>query len=251
VEALTRETFWRGFWGKDQKICDEHLLVRKLRSATAFVPELDLIAELDGEIVGHIIYTKGKVVDDSGKEHEVLTFGPLSVLPKYQSLGIGSKLMKHSFEEAYRLGFRAVIIFGYPDYYPRVGFRPAGEFGITTAEGNTSDAFMALPLYPGALDGITGKFYGDSVYEQLTQEEALEFDKRFPEKEAYTPVSIEVLLNQLAPDARKAIEDLGYKTLTVVKAKSERFLRAQPGIDDSAVEVIRALMKENGYAWGE
>ena len=251
VEELTREAFWRGFWGEGQTICEEHLLVHKLRKTEAFVPELSLVAEMDDKIVGHIIYSRSKVVDDSGNEHEILTFGPISTHPKYQGKGIGQALMKHSFKEAARLGFRAVIIFGYPDYYPRVGFRLAGEFGITTAEGNTFDSFMALELYPESLDGISGKYYIDSVYEQLTQEETMEFDKRFPPKEAFVPVSVEVLLERLGADARKAIDTLNIQTLAVMATRSERSLRTLDGICDESIRIIKVVMKEHGYAWGE
>jgi len=91
VEELTREAFW-GFRG-ERLICDEHLLVHKLRFADAFVPELDYIVETGGKIVGHIIYTKSRIESEDGKKHETLTFGPLSVLPEYQNKGIGKALM--------------------------------------------------------------------------------------------------------------------------------------------------------------
>ena len=251
VEAITREAFWR-FWGiNGEKITDVHLLAHKLRNADAFVPELDFVAEVDDKIVGHIIYSKSKVVDCAGGEHEMLTFGPLTVLPEFQSMGIGKALMQHSFNEARRLGFRAVIIFGHPDYYPRAGFRRACEFGITTSDGKNFDPFMALPLYEGALDGISGKYYLDPVYDNLTQEEALEFDKRFPPKEAFKPTPIDVILNRLGPDARAAIEKLDRKTLEYFQATSERSIRALPGISDSDIEIIYTVMKEYGYKWGE
>jgi len=251
VEELTREAFWRGFWGEGQTICDEHLLVHKLRNVEAFVPELSLVAEIDNKIVGHIIYSKSKVVDDNGAEHELLTFGPLSTHPEFKWQGVGRALMKHSFEEARNLGFRAIIIFGYPDYYPKVGFRPAGEFGISTAWGSNFDAFMALELYPRALDGIKGKYYLDPVYEQLTQEDTLEFDKKFPPKEAFVHIPIEALLNRLEPDARKEIEDLNFKTLAILASKSENSLRALPSVCDESIEIIKAVLREHGYAWGK
>ncbi|MCL2664190.1 MAG: N-acetyltransferase [Defluviitaleaceae bacterium] len=185
VEALTREAFWK-FWETDGRvICDEHLLVNKLRTAQGYVPELNFVAEIDGKIVGHIIYSKSKVVDGEKNEHELLTFGPLSVLPKEQKKGIGQALMRHSFAEAKKLGYRGAVIYGHPKYYPRVGFRRAAEFGITTPEGEAHDYFMALPFYLGALDGISGKHYIDAVYWELTQKDALEFDKKFPYKEPH------------------------------------------------------------------
>jgi len=250
VEEITREAFWE-FWEADRKVCDEHLLVHKLRNAVGFVPELDFVAETDGKLVGHIIYSKSKIMNESGKEHEALIFGPLTVLPEYQSKGVGKALMLHSFRIARRLGFRAVIIFGHPDYYPRVGFRRAAEFDITTDDGKNFDAFMALPLYDGALDGISGRYYIDPVYSQLTQEEALEFDKRFPYKEPYISTPIDVLLNRLEPAARKEIENLDKKTIECFNTMSERSIRALPGITESDIETIRAVIKELGHKWGE
>jgi predicted N-acetyltransferase YhbS len=187
VESLTRDAFWE-FWETDGRvICDEHLLVHRLRGAPSFVPELNMVAELDGKVIGHIIYSKSKVVDDAGRGHETLTFGPLSILPEFQKRGVGQALMRHSFEIARQLGFRAVLIYGHPEYYPRVGFRRAAEFGITDSGGNSFDYIMALPLYDGALDGVSGKYFIDPVYFALTQEDALAFDKRFPYKAPYTP----------------------------------------------------------------
>ena len=194
VEELTREAFWKTFWGKGQIICDEHLLVSKLRFSSSFVPKLNYVAEIDGKIVGHIIYSKSKIVDDSGEEHEMLTFGPLSVLPGYQKQGVGKALLAHTLAEAKHLGYRAVIIFGHPSYYPQIGFRRASDFGITTSNGKVFDAFMVYPLYDGALDGIGGKYYYDTIYDTLTQKEALEFDKRFPEKEKVEKKTLNILI---------------------------------------------------------
>jgi len=179
VENITRDAFWQ--WEGD-KICDEHLLVYRLRSCDALVPELNLVAEQNGKIAGHIIYSVSKVVDDSGVAHEVLTFGPLTVCPEYQKKGIGQALMRYSFKVAKELGYRGIIIYGHPKYYPRVGFKSAGEYGITTPDGGNFDYFMVYPLYDGALDGIQGRHYADSVFETLTQEDAMEFDKKFPPK---------------------------------------------------------------------
>jgi len=126
VEEITRDAFW-AFWEEDEdrKMCNEHLLVHKLRGIDALVPELNCVAELDGEIVGHIIYTKSWIEANDGKKYETLTFGPLTVKPEYQSKGIGRALMQHSFAEAKKLGYRAVLIFGIPDYYPLTGDRRA------------------------------------------------------------------------------------------------------------------------------
>ena len=250
VEELTREAFWKIHWGDGQQICDEHLLVHKLRKSPFFVPELNFVAEIGGKLVGHIIYSKSRIETDLGEVYETLTFGPISVLPEHQNMGIGKKLMRHTFEEAKRLGYRAVIIFGHPDYYPRVGFRRAAEYGITTSDGRTFDPFMAYPLYDGALDGIHGRYYIDPVYDSLTQEDTLEFDKKFPPKERHIHQPIDVLLDRLEPNAAKAIQGLDCKSLTFMKTKSEREIRSLPDVDDKAVETIRAVMLEHGMRWG-
>ena len=253
VEELTRETFWT-FWEEDREICDEHLLVHKLRDVKAFVPELDFVAEVDGKIVGHIIFTRSWIESDDGKKHEMLTFGPLSVLPEYQSRGIGRKLMMHSFEKAKEMGFKAVFIFGHPDYYPRVGFKRASEFGLTDFGGNSYDALMIYPLFDGAIDAITGRCCIDPVYSELTEEEALEFDKRFPPKVAHKTTPLDVLVKRLqpvSPEAAKAISELDFETLDVMKSRSQREISSLPGVDDKAIDIIHQVMKEYKFPWGE
>lgn len=250
VEELTREAFWCNNWDITPEVTDVHLLVHRLRKSPSLVPELNLVVELNSIIVGHIIYTKSKVVDDTDKEYEMLTFGPLSVHPKYQGRGIGKALIRHSFKAAKELSHKAVIIFGHPDYYPRIGFQPAVEFGITTADGANFDPFMVYPLYDGAIDGIKGKYYIDPVYDTLTPEDANEFDKKFPPKAFYTPPSIDILLDRLELTARESIKSLGCKTLTMLSTKSEREMSAITGIDTAALETIRQVMKENFVKWG-
>ena len=156
----------------------EALLAHKLRSCAAFVPELDYVAEFGGSVIGNIMYTRSKVVGDDGGEWETLTFGPVSVLPKYRRDGVGSALIRKTLETARELGYRAVLIFGHESYYPRFGFKSASDFGITTADGKNFPAFMALPLYDGALDGVRGRLILDGVYSALDKEESEKFNTR-------------------------------------------------------------------------
>jgi predicted N-acetyltransferase YhbS len=206
---------------------------------------LNLVAEADGRIAGHIIFSRSRI-----ENHETLTFGPLSVSPEFQCRGIGKALIQHAFAEARRLGFRAVIIYGNPDYYPRCGFRRASDFGITTPDGSVFDALLVYPLYDGALDGISGRYYIDAVYEDLTPEETLEFDKKFPHKEPHVQTPIDVLLKRLDPASADALKAAEFTTFDVLKSHSEREISSLPGMSAEAVEVIRALMKEHGFRWG-
>ncbi|MDR1462578.1 MAG: GNAT family N-acetyltransferase [Azoarcus sp.] len=156
----------------------EALLAHRLRDEPAFVRELDFVAEIAGNVIGNIMYTKSKVADAS-REWETLTFGPISVLPAYQRRGIGAALIAHTLELARAMGFRAVIIFGHEKYYPRFGFENAEKYGITTPDGKNFSAFMALPLYKGALDGIRGQFMHAPIFESIGKTESDAFNARF------------------------------------------------------------------------
>lgn len=115
-------------------------------------------------------------------EHEVLCVGPLSVLPEFQKKGIGSKLMNEAISESKNAGYCGMILFGYPEYYHRFGFKNAQEYGITTKDGENFEPFMALELLPKGFEDVTGKFFEDDVF--VTQpDELIEFEKQFPHKE--------------------------------------------------------------------
>ncbi len=176
---LTREAFWDVY----KPGCDEHLVLHKMRKVPAFVNELDFIALTDEKVIGNIVYTIAKVVNDK-EEFTVLCMGPLAVLPEYQNKGVGGMLLKHSIEKAKEMGFKAVIIYGNPDYYHRFGFVDSKNYNIQTSTGENFDAFMTLELYNGALKGVYGKFYEDNVF-QTDKEETELFEKEFPYKEKH------------------------------------------------------------------
>ncbi len=124
---------------------NEHDLVSALRKGDAFIPELSLVAETDGKIVGHIMFTKAKVEEDT-----VLALAPLSVLPEYQRRGIGTALIKEGHRIAAELGYIYSIVLGSEKYYPRAGYLPAQEFGIIPPFDVPSENFMACKLKNGA-----------------------------------------------------------------------------------------------------
>jgi predicted N-acetyltransferase YhbS len=134
--------------------------------------------------VGNIMYSRSIVVSKENLKHDVITFGPISVLPAFQKNGIGSALIEHTKSLAHFLGYKAIIIFGNPDYYHRFGFRSAESFGITTSDGANFDAFMAIELYDGALQGITGRFFEDPVFD-VGDDEVEAFEKNFSYKEKH------------------------------------------------------------------
>jgi len=123
------------------------------------VSRLDLIAIFEKEIVGHIISTRAKVRDSQNNEHEVLCVGPFAVLPKFQTKGIGSKLLNESIIVAQELDYIGMILFGNPDYYHRFGFRNAKEYGMTTKDDQNFEPFMALEFQDNGLCGVKGRFF--------------------------------------------------------------------------------------------
>jgi len=177
VENVTREAFWNVY----RPGCDEHLLIHNMRKTKEFIKELDYAAIFNDEIIGNIVYAKAKIIDIN-KEYDVITFGPVSVLPMYQKLGIGKKLIEHTITKSKEMGFNAVMIYGNPKYYERFGFKNGKEYKITDMEGNYNDALMALELYPGSLENINGKFFEGEAYKIDKHELAL-FDRNFPYKE--------------------------------------------------------------------
>jgi len=180
VEELTRAAFMSHV-RPGREIPLEHYMVHRLRE-TDGIMELSFVAEEDGQIVGHVIYSHAHILQPDGTEVAVLNLGPISVLPRLQRKGIGSALMKHSINAATKLGYGAILFFGIPEYYPRFGFVQAKEFGITDCNGDNSPAFMAMELKAGYLTNVTGSFIESDLFnDALNLESAREFDKVFLE----------------------------------------------------------------------
>ena len=182
-EEITREAFWN----RHAPGCVEHYLAHVMRSHEDFVPELDLVVEADGQVVGNIMYTKATLTDEAGNAKGILTFGPVSVLPAYQRKGYGRRLIEDSFERAAALGFDAVVIFGNPGNYVGRGFKSCRKYNISLEDGTCPTAMMARELAPGALDGRKW-VYRESPALDIDEREAARFDEGFPPKaKAYRP----------------------------------------------------------------
>ncbi len=178
VEELTREAFWN----HHVPGCDEHYLLHNMRNADSFIQDLDIVAEVDGKIVGNIVYTRATIIDDNDNSHEVISFGPISVLPEFQGMGIGGALIESTKNTSKELGYKAILIYGDPDYYCRFGFAAAETFKIGTADNMYAPPLQALELVPGALSKIEGRFFEDAVY-NVDATAAKEFDRDFVPKE--------------------------------------------------------------------
>lgn len=178
TENVVREAFWNRY----SPGCYEHYLIHIMRYSRAFVPQLDFVAVFDDKIVGNIVFLKSVIQADTGKEYEVLSLGPISVLPEYQNMGIGKRLIDHTRNLAKCMGFRAILLCGDPDYYLRRGFVPAETLGIRTVDDMYADALHVCELYENALSDARGRYIENPVY-NIDESQAIEFDKKFEPKE--------------------------------------------------------------------
>lgn len=127
---------------------EEVELFDRLRDSPAFIPELSLVAELAGRVVGHVILSRARL-----DERPVLALGPIGVDPECQRGGIGAALMRAGLDRSVEFGEDLIVLLGHPEYYPRFGFVPASRLGITPPRPWPDEAFMALELRPGGAGG--------------------------------------------------------------------------------------------------
>lgn len=161
VENLVRTAFVSA----EHSNGDEHNLVDRLRKSSAYVASLALVAEVDGQVVGHILFTRIHIEGNNGVRHESLALAPVSVLPAFQKLGIGGALIRTGHSKACELGFDSVIVLGHPAYYPRFGFKPASQWGIVPPFDVPSEYFMALELSDLSLKNAAGKVVYSAAFQ--------------------------------------------------------------------------------------
>ena len=128
-------------------------LVDKLRAQAQ--PVVSLVAEDEGQVVGHIMLSP---VSLSGHpDLEIMGLAPMAVAPEHQRRGVGSMLVYAGLEQCRQLGLAAVVVLGHPGYYPRFGFSPSSRFSIDCEFDVPAEVFMAMELQPGALNGKPGR----------------------------------------------------------------------------------------------
>lgn len=126
-------------------------------------PIVSLVAEEDGEIVGHIMFSPIRFSGHA--DAMIMGLGPLAVSPAYQRQGIGSALAIDGLERCRELGTGAVIVLGHPSYYPRFGFKPSTCFGIRPSFDVPEEVFMVVELLPGYLDNRSGVAHYHPVFD--------------------------------------------------------------------------------------
>ena len=183
VERITRQAFYNLYVPG----CVEHYLVHIMWEHEDFIPELDFVLELDGQVIGNIMYTKAKLTDENGTEKEILTFGPVSIHPAYQRMGYGKMLMEHSFQAAIQLGYDTIVILGSPANYVSRGFKCCKKHNVCIENGKYPAAMMVKELIPHILDDHKW-LYQDSPVMAISKEEAERYDDTLePVEKKYLP----------------------------------------------------------------
>jgi putative acetyltransferase len=144
---------------------DEARLVDALREG-GFV-RLSLVAEQDGQVVGHILFSDLPIITDAGFV-PALALAPMAVLPAFQRQGIGSALVRRGLEVCLEQGHRIVVVLGHPHFYPRFGFSPKLASALASPFGG-GDSWMALELVPGTLAGVAGRVDYPPPFEPVAQ----------------------------------------------------------------------------------
>lgn len=133
----------------------EALLVEALRGSPAFIPELSLVAQVENEVVAHLLFTVAPIMGEV-ESWPSLALAPLSVRPSWQRQGVGSALMRHGLAACWSLGHVRVVVLGHADYYPRFGFTSARAAGIAAPFPVRDESFLVVGRTPAALAGIDG-----------------------------------------------------------------------------------------------
>ena len=117
-------------------------------------PVVSLVAEVDGEVIGHIMFSP--VMLSGYTNLKIMGLGPMAVAPAHQRKGIGSGLVTAGLEKCKELGTGAVVVLGHTWFYPRFGFVPSVNYGINSEYDVPPEVFMVLELVPGYLQGVCG-----------------------------------------------------------------------------------------------
>ncbi|HLL85370.1 MAG TPA: N-acetyltransferase [Longimicrobium sp.] len=135
---------------------DEPRLVDALRESDAFIPELSLLAEEDGAVVGHVLVSRVVVRTPRG-DVPALSLAPLGVEPGRQRRGVGTALMREALKRARASGYGLMVVLGHPPYYARFGFVPAKAYGLYCRWPVEDEVYRVLELRAGALAGVEGE----------------------------------------------------------------------------------------------
>lgn len=200
VEALVRKSFWNVY----RPGCMEHFVLHKLRNDPDFIPELSLVMEKDGVLIGQNCFVRAQIAADDGRNIPIFTMGPICIANEWKRKGYGKILLDKSLERAKAQGCGALCFEGNILFYGKSGFGYASEKGIRyhdLAEGEDASFFLCRELIPGYLQGITGVYAPPHGYFA-----AVEHPEEFERYEAAFPPMEKLTLPGQLPASRQDME---------------------------------------------
>ena len=148
-------------------------LVEEIRDSKYYIPELSFVAELDGKVVGHFLFSKFPLSPtregghDDETESGIVMLAPVSVHADYFRQGIGTAMLLQGMEKVRELGYRGITVEGNYRFYNRLGFRTSAEYHIYPTSGYPMQeprCMMCQETYEGALDGVHGYIVYDMYH---------------------------------------------------------------------------------------
>ena len=143
---------------------DEADLVQKLMQVE--IDTISLVALLDDELVGHILFTP-VTIKENGQEFTAVALGPVAVSPNHQNKKIGAELCRSGLAACLQSGHGLVFVLGHPTYYPRFGFTPSAPLGLRCQFDVPEEVFMVAELIPGALHDKRGTVYYHPLFSNV------------------------------------------------------------------------------------
>lgn len=134
-------------------------LVRELLHDPSAKPVLSLLAFQKDRALGHILFTTAQL-SGSQDSASIVILAPLAIVPDAQKQGIGGKLIEKGLELLSKSGVDLVFVLGHPEYYPRYGFKPAGNLGFEAPypiPDVHANAWMVQALRSGVIGTVSGK----------------------------------------------------------------------------------------------
>lgn len=180
VENLVRDSFWNIY----RPGAYEHYIVHNLRDDDSFIKDLAYVIEKDGMIIGHINYSRGRIIYENGCEEAVI-LGPLAIDRDFQKQGLGSKLIEYTLKLAEESEVPFVFVVGDEGYYSRFGFESASKYNyyLEGTDCNDENPFFMIKVFDmDSIGNAKGIFHNPDVFD-VDENDVDEFDEKFEYKE--------------------------------------------------------------------
>ena len=180
VENLVRDSFWNVY----RPGAYEHYIVHNLRNDESFINDLAYVIENDGEIIGHINYSNGKLNFRNGKCCKAPILGPISIAKDHQNKGYGSKLIEHTLNLIENKDISCVFVVGDENYYQRFGFESASKYNLHLEGTDTAEEcpFFMIKIFDREMITSDEAIFSNPDVFDVDKKEVDEFDKKFEYK---------------------------------------------------------------------